>query len=188
MGKLPRNTFAKKVHESALRYAKKLCHKYVGTEHLLLALSSQPVDSVSYRVINSLGVKPNVLEEEVLNLLGTGSLKESQSQKIVPQYWKINIPRTCKPLDEVIEQNLKYNIVGSRIFSVEEDEIGELPDDDFRNGQVIYDISSENQLKEAIKFRKFYDDNGVHYKETPSREKVSEKLRTLANRIEGQPQ
>jgi ATP-dependent Clp protease ATP-binding subunit ClpA len=68
-GKLPPTPRAKKVVEFAVEEANTLGHNYVGTEHLLLGLLREQ-EGVASQVLVNLGVRLDVVREEVLNLLG----------------------------------------------------------------------------------------------------------------------
>ncbi len=76
MGKLPQTPRAKKVVEYAIEEARNLNHNYIGTEHLLLGLLREH-DGVAAQVLMNLGLKLEVVREEVLNLLGAGSGSET---------------------------------------------------------------------------------------------------------------
>src|SRR5947199_6355468 len=69
MGKLPQTPRAKKVIEYSIEEARNLNHNYIGTEHLLLGLLRDQ-EGVTAQVLASLGLKPEDVREEILNLLG----------------------------------------------------------------------------------------------------------------------
>ncbi len=50
-------------------------HSYVGTEHLLLGLIREE-EGVAARVLENLGLRLDVVREEVLNLLGEGQAQQ----------------------------------------------------------------------------------------------------------------
>ncbi len=66
--KLPQTPPAKKVIEYAIEEARSLRHKFVGTEHLLLALLRDP-ETVAGQALASLGVDQNRAREVVMALL-----------------------------------------------------------------------------------------------------------------------
>ena len=70
-GKLPQAPKAKKVIEYAMEEARKLKHKYVGTEHLLLGLL-RVEEGVAAQVLMNYGLKVEQVREEVIALLGSG--------------------------------------------------------------------------------------------------------------------
>jgi len=78
MGKLPHTPRAKKVLEYAVEEARNLNHNYVGTEHLLLGLLREQ-EGVAAQVLMNLGVRLEDVREEVLNLLGHGSIEGAES-------------------------------------------------------------------------------------------------------------
>ncbi len=77
LGEIPFTPRAKKVLELGVEEAQKMGHTYVGTEHILLGLIREE-EGVAARVLENLGVRLEVVREEVLNLLGETEGKESQ--------------------------------------------------------------------------------------------------------------
>ncbi|OGR59504.1 MAG: hypothetical protein A2X36_09075 [Elusimicrobia bacterium GWA2_69_24] len=71
LGEIPFTPRAKKVLEYAVEEAQHMGHSYVGTEHLLLGLIREE-EGVAARVLENLGLRLDVVREEVLNLLGEG--------------------------------------------------------------------------------------------------------------------
>jgi ATP-dependent Clp protease ATP-binding subunit ClpC len=71
LGELPFTPRAKKVLELAVEEAQTMGHNYVGTEHLLLGLIREE-EGVPARVLKNLGVRLDVVREEVIALLGEG--------------------------------------------------------------------------------------------------------------------
>ncbi|MFN9437774.1 MAG: ATP-dependent Clp protease ATP-binding subunit, partial [Planctomycetota bacterium] len=71
IGKLPQTPRAKKVIEYSMEEARTLNHNYVGTEHILLGLLREQ-EGVAAQVLMNLGMKLEVVREELLNLLGHG--------------------------------------------------------------------------------------------------------------------
>ncbi len=78
MGKLPHTPRAKKVLEYAVEEARSLNHNYVGTEHLLLGLLREQ-EGVAAQVLMNLGLRLEDVREEVLNLLGHGSIEGAEA-------------------------------------------------------------------------------------------------------------
>lgn len=72
IGRRPYNAETKGVIEHAIGEARKLGHKYVGTEHLLLGLLHME-NTVATRILVAQGVRPDALREEILTLLRAGS-------------------------------------------------------------------------------------------------------------------
>jgi ATP-dependent Clp protease ATP-binding subunit ClpC len=68
-GRLPHTPRAKKVIDYAIEEARGLNHNYVGSEHLLLGLLREG-EGIAAQVLTSLGLKLEVAQEEILNLLG----------------------------------------------------------------------------------------------------------------------
>ena len=67
---------AKKVIELSVDESRKLGHKYIGTEHLLLALIREG-EGVAARVLNNAGVSLNKARQQVLLLLGNNDAPQS---------------------------------------------------------------------------------------------------------------
>ncbi len=75
LGEIPFTPRAKKVLEYAVEEAQHMGHSYVGTEHLLLGLIREE-EGVAARVLENLGLRLDVVREEVLNLLGEGQQQQ----------------------------------------------------------------------------------------------------------------
>ena len=69
MGKLPQTPGAKKALEYAIEEATAMNHSYAGTEHLLLGLLRDE-DGNAAKVLLNLGLAPERVREQVLDLLG----------------------------------------------------------------------------------------------------------------------
>jgi len=68
VGKMPQSASTRAVTEYAIQETRKLGHRLVGTEHLILGLVRYP-DGVPAKVLTELGVNLSTLREEVLSLL-----------------------------------------------------------------------------------------------------------------------
>src|SRR3954466_12922487 len=71
LGELPFTPRAKKVLELAVEEAQNMGHSHVGTEHLLLGLIREE-EGVAAQVLENLGVRLDIVREEVISLLGEG--------------------------------------------------------------------------------------------------------------------
>lgn len=80
LGEIPFTPRAKKVLEYAVEEAQHMGHSYVGTEHLLLGLIREE-EGVAARVLENLGLRLDVVREEVLNLLGEGQAQQQAGGK-----------------------------------------------------------------------------------------------------------
>jgi ATP-dependent Clp protease ATP-binding subunit ClpC len=80
LGEIPFTPRAKKVLELAVEEAQNMGHNYVGTEHLLLGLIREE-EGVAARVLENLGVRLDVVREEVISLLGEGQPHQQQQQQ-----------------------------------------------------------------------------------------------------------
>src|SRR5262245_32364152 len=79
LGEIPFTPRAKKVLELAVEEAQNMGHNYVGTEHLLLGLIREE-EAVAARVLENIGVRLDVVREEVISLLGEGHQGGGQQQ------------------------------------------------------------------------------------------------------------
>src|SRR3954467_10850303 len=80
LGEIPFTPRAKKVLELAVEEAQNMGHNYVGTEHLLLGLIREE-EGVAARVLENLGVRLDVVREEVISLLGEGQPHQTQQSQ-----------------------------------------------------------------------------------------------------------
>jgi ATP-dependent Clp protease ATP-binding subunit ClpC len=83
LGEIPFTPRAKKVLELAVEEAQNMGHNYVGTEHLLLGLIREE-EGVAARVMENIGVRLDVVREEVISLLGEGQQGPSQGSGSAP--------------------------------------------------------------------------------------------------------
>jgi ATP-dependent Clp protease ATP-binding subunit ClpC len=74
-GHLPFTPQGKKVLQLSLREAVALGHGYVGTEHILLGLVRED-DGVATRALNGLGVDPNRIRQQVIQLVSARQVQE----------------------------------------------------------------------------------------------------------------
>ncbi len=88
----------KRVIELAVDEAKRLGHQYIGTEHLLLAMMRVP-DSVGVAVLESLGVKSEIVRRRVLNLMR----QDNPPPANLPQPQRANNPQPARE-KSVLEQ------------------------------------------------------------------------------------
>ena len=76
---IPFTPRAKKVLEVAAQEARAMGHRYIGTEHLLLALVKDD-DSVAANVLTALNIEYDRVKEEVEKVLNPGSSEGSEEQ------------------------------------------------------------------------------------------------------------
>ena len=72
---IPFTPRAKKVLQLSMREAIALGHAYIGTEHILLGLVRAD-DGVTIRVLNGLGVDPNRVRQQVIQLVSARRVQE----------------------------------------------------------------------------------------------------------------
>jgi len=91
LGEIPFTPRAKKVLELAVEEAQNMGHNYVGTEHLLLGLIREE-EGVAARVLENLGVRLDVVREEVISLLGEGQPHTTTQHTTAPSKSKSKTP------------------------------------------------------------------------------------------------
>jgi ATP-dependent Clp protease ATP-binding subunit ClpC len=74
-GHLPFTPPAKKILQLSMREAIALGHAYIGTEHILLGLVRED-DGVAIGVLNGLGVDPNRVRQQVIQLVSARRVRE----------------------------------------------------------------------------------------------------------------
>jgi ATP-dependent Clp protease ATP-binding subunit ClpC len=74
-GHIPFTPRAKKTLQLSLREAIALGHAYIGTEHILLGLLRED-DAAAIRVLNGLGVDPNRVRQQVIQLVSARRVHE----------------------------------------------------------------------------------------------------------------
>lgn len=96
-GKIPFTPRTKKVFELALREALSLNHNYIGTEHLLLALSREGA-GLGSRILAEAGASPEQIRNEIVRLITR------------PLAARISVTRIRIAVDDEVS----FNIVGTR--------------------------------------------------------------------------
>jgi ATP-dependent Clp protease ATP-binding subunit ClpA len=85
-GHIPFTPRAKKTLELALREALQLGHNYIGTEHILLGLIREGEGkgkSPATQVLNGLGVDPNRVRQQVIQLLSASRAEDQAGVRLV---------------------------------------------------------------------------------------------------------
>ena len=78
---------AKKALELSLREALQLGHNYIGTEHILLGLIREGeggTRSPAIQVLNSLGVDPNRVRQQVIRLVSASRVEDETGVRLAP--------------------------------------------------------------------------------------------------------
>ena len=70
---------AEKVLNNALKYASDYGHAYIGSEHVLLALCSDPL-SCSFAILSKCGVSKKQIEDGIKEYSGTGKKSYSRGK------------------------------------------------------------------------------------------------------------
>jgi ATP-dependent Clp protease ATP-binding subunit ClpA len=105
-GRFPQTPRAKKVIEFAIDEARRLTHKYVGTEHLLLGLLREQ-EGAGAQVLMNMGLRLDLVRQEVLKLLGPAMQVRGESLPL-PEVDVTKLPeevqRVVATFDQLIEQ------------------------------------------------------------------------------------
>jgi ATP-dependent Clp protease ATP-binding subunit ClpA len=102
-GRLRQSPRAKKVIEYAIEEARKLNHKWVGTEHILLGLLREE-EGVAAQVLLILGVNLTDVRDEILNLLGRPDPSATRRERLIKGELCLppHVNQTLKELDAEI--------------------------------------------------------------------------------------
>lgn len=109
LGNIPFTPRAKKVLEFAVEEAVNLGHSHVGTEHLLLGLIREE-EGVAAQILESLGVRLDIIREEVSVLL-------SEPNKPTPK--PITLEINGEPWYTMADKEEVYNILNSLAMEIE---------------------------------------------------------------------
>ena len=86
----------KRVIQNSYVEARRLGHSYIGTEHILIALLRES-ESIAVKILLSLGISPQKLYEEILNLLNDDNEQSVQSEPSPHQKGeRSNVPTLMK--------------------------------------------------------------------------------------------
>lgn len=120
LGEIPFTPRTKKVLELAVEEAQNMGHNYVGTEHLLLGLIREE-EGVAARVLENIGVRLDLVREEVINLLG-------EAQPNLPGQAPSKHSKTKTPTLEEFGRDLTQHAIEKKLDPVigREDEIQRL--------------------------------------------------------------
>lgn len=84
LGDIEFTTKSKKVLEYAFEEAQKLGQTFIGTEHILLGIIRED-DGIASKILQSIGVKYNMVVEEIVNASGGGyDKKEKEEERDTP--------------------------------------------------------------------------------------------------------
>ncbi|MBP3370190.1 MAG: ATP-dependent Clp protease ATP-binding subunit, partial [Clostridia bacterium] len=101
-----RNKFTQRAENvllESLAFARELGHSYIGTEHLLYALSASK-DSISSKILNSKGSTPQRIRQSIIDYMGIGSASNVSSADMTPRLRNI----IESAADEGIRSGTKY--------------------------------------------------------------------------------
>jgi ATP-dependent Clp protease ATP-binding subunit ClpC len=189
-GHLPFTPRAKKILQLSMREAIALGHAYIGTEHILLGLL-RAEDDVAIRVLNGLGVDPNRVRQQVIQLVsarrvqeepGTGRAAGRGKRKLLSELrgrldsleWRLSV------LEQRVGTSPDLGQLDQEITQVRRDKESAIDAQDFENAAVLRD--RERQL---------LGDKAAHLQEwtaLPSLSDEVERLRDLLRRSGIDPQ
>ena len=153
-GHIPFTPRANEVLELAQREARALGHDYIGTEHILLGLIRED-DGAAIRVLNGLGVDPNRVRQQVIQLVsarrvqeepGTGRATGRGKRKLLSELrgrldsleWRLSV------LEQRVGTAPDLAQLDQEITQVRRDKESAIDAQDFENAAVLRD--REQQL------------------------------------------
>jgi len=181
---------ARKVLQLSLREAIALGHSYIGTEHLLLGLVREG-DGVAMRVLNGLGVDPNRVRQQVIQLVsarrvreqpGTGRATGRGKRKLLSELrgrldsldWRLSV------LEQRVGTSPGLAQLDQEITQVRRDKENAIDAQDFENAAVLRDRESQLLSDRAARLQEAAD--------LPSLSDEVERLRDLLRRHGIDPQ
>ncbi|MFC1585522.1 ATP-dependent Clp protease ATP-binding subunit [Fibrobacterota bacterium] len=109
---IPFTPRAKKVLEIAAQEARSMGHKYIGTEHLLLALMKDN-ESAAANVLGSIGVEYDRVKEEIIRVLRGGDASSSEGSSSSRKKSKtVFLDHFGRDLTDLARQDLLDPIIG----------------------------------------------------------------------------
>jgi len=189
-GHIPFTPRAKKILQLSMREAIALGHAYIGTEHILLGLLRED-DGAAIRVLNGLGVDPNRVRQQVIQLVsarriqkepGTGRSAGRGKRKLLSELrgrldsleWRLSV------LEQRVGTAPDLAQLDQEVTQVRRDKESAIDAQDFENAAVLRD--REQQL---------LGDKAAHLQEwaaLPSLSDEVERLRDLLRRSGIDPQ
>jgi ATP-dependent Clp protease ATP-binding subunit ClpC len=189
-GHLPFTPRAKKMLQLSLREAIALGHGYIGTEHILLGLVREG-EGVAMRVLNGLGVDPNRVRQQVIQLVsarrvqeepGTGRDTGRGKRKLASEVrgrldsieWRLSV------LEQRVGTGPEVRDLDREIAEVRRDKEAAIDAQDFENAAVLRDRESQLLGDKAARLQEAAD--------LPSLSDEVERLRDLLRRHGIDPQ
>jgi ATP-dependent Clp protease ATP-binding subunit ClpC len=148
-GHIPFTPRAKKALQLSMREAIALGHAYIGTEHILLGFLRED-DGVATRVLNGLGVDPNRVRQQVIQLVsarrvheepGTGRAAGRGKRKLLSELrgrldsleWRLSV------LEQRVGTAPDLGQLDQEITQVRRDKESAIDAQDFENAAVLRD-------------------------------------------------
>jgi ATP-dependent Clp protease ATP-binding subunit ClpC len=189
-GHLPMTPRAKKILQLSLREAIALGHGYIGSEHILLGLLREG-EGVAMRVLNGLGVEPNIVRQQVIQLVsarrvheepGTGRATGRGKRKLWSELrgrldsldWRLSV------LEQRIGTAPDLAQLDQEITQVRRDKEAAIDGQDFENAAVLRDRESQLLSDKAARLQE--------WAALPSLSDEVERLRDLLRRHGIDPQ
>jgi hypothetical protein len=193
-GHLPFTPRAKKTLELALREALQLGHNYIGTEHILLGLIREGEDkgtSPATQVLNGLGVDPNRVRQQVIQLVsarrvqeepGTGRAAGRGKRKLAAEVrgrldsieWRLSV------LEQRVGAGPDVRVLDREIAEIRRGKEAAIDAQDFENAAVLRDRERQLLSDKAARLQEAAD--------LPSLSDEVERLRDLLRRHGIDPQ
>ena len=191
-GHFPFTPRAKKTLELALREALQLGHNYIGTEHILLGLIREGEGtSPATQVLNGLGVDPNRVRQQVIQLVsarrvqeepGTGRAAGRGKRKLAAEVrgrldsieWRLSV------LEQRVGAGPEVRVLDREIAEVRRDKEAAIDAQDFENAAVLRDRERQLLSDKAARLQEAAD--------LPSLSDEVERLRDLLRRHGIDPQ
>jgi ATP-dependent Clp protease ATP-binding subunit ClpC len=187
---IPMTPRAKKVLQLSLREAIALGHGYIGTEHILLGLVREG-EGVAMQVLNGLGVDPNRVRQQVIQLVsarrvqeqsGTGRATGRGKRKLLAELrgrfdsldWRLSV------LEQRVGTSPDLAQLDQEITQVRRDKENAIDAQDFENAAVLRDRESQLLSDRAARLQE--------WSALPSLSDEVERLRDLLRRHGIDPQ
>ena len=189
-GHLPFTPRGKKILQLSLREAIALGHAYIGTEHILLGLIREG-DGVAVRVLNGLGVEPNRVRQQVIQLVaarrvhqepGTGRAGGRGKRKLLSELrgrldsleWRLSV------LEQRVGTTPDLGPLDQEISQVRSGKESAIQAQDFENAAVLRDREQQLLSDKAARLQE--------WAALPSLSDEVERLRDLLRRHGIDPQ
>ncbi len=113
LGKLPQSVRFKNIINLAKEEAFEIGHNYIGTEHILLALCSEPEDSAIIPIfLKNRGIDVAILRQEIVKIVGSGEIQIIQKNLEKKNTKTPFLDKFAKNLNQLAIQNKLEPVIG----------------------------------------------------------------------------